>query len=64
MGPSGFIVGLARFPSVLLVEWVPCFTALRARVSTECWHAYASVTVLEKSREHVFLSGFLEWTYF
>ena len=62
-GPSGFIVGLARFPSVLLVEWVPCFTALRARVSTECWHAYASVTVFGKSREHVFLSGFLELTY-
>ena len=23
-GPSGFVVGLARFSSVLLVEWVPC----------------------------------------
>ena len=57
-------MGLSRFPSVLLVEWVPCFTALRARVSTECWHAYVSVTVLEKSREHDFLSGFLELTYF
>ena len=57
-------MGLARFPSVLLVEWVPCFTALRARVSTECWHAYASVAVSGKSREHVFLSGFLGLTYF
>ena len=57
-------MGLSRFPSVLLVEWAPCFTAVRARVSTECWHAYASATVLEKSCEHDFLSGFLELTYF
>ena len=31
---------------------------------TESWHAYESVTVLGKSREHVFLNGFLEMTYF
>ena len=43
-----------------LNEWVPCFTALRVRVSSECLHAYASDVVLGKSREHVFLSGFLE----
>ena len=41
MGPSGFVAGLARFPSVLLVERVPCFTALRVRVFAEYWHAYA-----------------------
>ena len=58
-GPAGFVVGLVRFPSVLLVEWVPCFTALRVRLSTECWHAYASVNVLGKSREHVFF----EWLF-
>ena len=33
---------------------VPCFTAFRVRVSTECWHAYAIDVILEKSREHVF----------
>ena len=37
-----------------LNEWVPCFTALRIRVSSECLHAYASDVVLGKSREHVF----------
>ena len=63
-GPSGFVVGLASSSEALRCDRVPCFTALRARVSTECWHAYASVTVLGKSREHVFLSGFLELTYF
>ena len=51
-------MGLARFSGVLLGEWVPCFTALRVRVATECWHAYASDVVLGKSREHVFLSAF------
>ena len=36
------------------VEWVPCFTALRAKVSAECWHTYELDVFLEKSREHVF----------
>ena len=43
-----------------LNEWVPCFTALRVGVSTECWHAYARDVVLGKSREHVFLRAFFD----
>ena len=34
------------------------------KVSTECWHAYACDVVLKKSREHVFLKGFLEVIHF
>ena len=58
IGPSGFVVGLARFPSVLLVEWVPCFTALRASLSTECCMLTRRLLFWGKPREHVFLSGF------
>ena len=39
---------------VCFISRVGCFTALRVRVSTECWHAYASDAVLGKSREQSF----------
>ena len=42
----------------LPVKWVPCFTALRGRVFTECWHAYVLDVFLEKSSEHDFLWAF------
>jgi len=47
-------VRLKSSSDVLLGERVPCFTALRVRVFTECLHAYAFNVFLEKSREHVF----------
>ena len=52
------MIQIASFLSIgLSVERVPCFTALRVRVSTECCHAYASDVFSEKFREHVFLRG-------
>ena len=35
-------------------DGVPCFTALRVKITTECWRAYATDAILEKSREHDF----------
>jgi len=53
LGASGVLVAGPMISGVLLAEWVPCFTAWRARGSTKCRHAYASDVALEKSREHV-----------
>ena len=52
------MIQIASFLSIgLSVERVPCFTALRVRVSTECCHTYASDVFSEKFREHVFFAG-------
>ena len=39
---------------------MPCFTAFRVRVFTECLHAYAFDVALKTSREHAFLKDLLE----
>ena len=57
-GPSGFVVGLASSSEFLRGDRVPCFTALRWRVFTECLHAYALDVFWEKS-----VSMFFEGTF-
>ena len=63
-GRSGFVVGLANSSEFLRGDRVPCFTALKWRVFSECLHAYAWDVFLAKFREHVFWRHVLEFIHF